>query len=138
MDTEFYRGSQRSVKRSVWFAGMSVTLAIIVTLMTITFAAGPRPDVGSTPIFNRVTERVSGDPLDRTEFGLAGDEVFFARLASFLACSHNWLEILASLVGYGDTPLINVFAVAQTCSPGQGAYAMGRWIAMENPRTLEP
>jgi hypothetical protein len=107
---------------------MSVTLAMIVTFMTITFAAGPRPDVESTPIFNRVTEPVRGDRLDRTEFGLAGDDVFFAQLASFLACSHHWLEILASLVGYGDTPLINVFAVAQTCHPGHGVYAIGRWI----------
>jgi hypothetical protein len=126
---------------------MSVTLAVIVTSMLITFmpiasAAGPRADVGSTPIFNRVIEPVRGDRLDRTEVGLAGDEGFFARLASFLACSHNWLEILASVVGYGDTPLVNVFAVAQTCHPGHGVYAIGRWIGSsgkpENRRTVEP
>jgi hypothetical protein len=115
---------------------MFLTLAISTTLMTMAFAAGPRPELGPTPIANGVTEPVRGDRLDRTEFGLAGDEVFFARLASFLACSHNWLEILASLVGYGDTPLINMFAVAQTCHPGHGVYAIGRWIGSSG-RTLE-
>jgi hypothetical protein len=56
------------------------------------------------------------------------DQPFFTRLAAFLTCSGDWFAVLGGLLGYGDA-LSRVATVANTCHPGPGLYALGRWIA---------
>ena len=123
-------GRSRSWVGKARLLGMIAALATITTLTL----AGARPS-GPAPASTMMPALPPAAAAASVQTGVAGadEREFFTRLASFLTCSHEWLEILARLLGYGDTPLIRVVTVADTCHPGSGLYAIGRWIGGRQP-----